>query len=106
MSTDRSDEIAARPERPTPQLGFDGWHPPKARTGGHALHRLHDPGRTVRWHGLQQKMHMVVIRADLKQRALIALRDFEAYLFQDSIDVRGQDCAPIFCRTDGMVAQN
>ncbi len=102
----RADEVAVSPELPTPQLLLDFGAGAKNLSRRDALDDLHDPLRAVRRHGLQQKMHVVALRADLKERDLVALADFQARLFELLIHRLAEDHPPVLRWTDDVVHQH
>ena len=78
----RADVIPGAPQLSSPQPLLHLWTGCKDFSRRDALDDLHDLLRTVGWHRLHQKMHVVFVGADLQKRNLIAFADLEANLFE------------------------
>ena len=102
---DRADEVAIRPEFPAPQLLLDLGAGAQDFSGRNALDSLHDPLRAVGRHRLHQKMHVVAVRPDLKERDLVTLADLQACLLELLIHRLAEDYSPVLRRADDVVHQ-
>ena len=79
MLTDCTDIVAITPELAAPQLLFHAWHTGKDFTCGQAFDYLHDLGGAIAGYRLNQKMHMVTVRADFQKHQFVALGDVQAH---------------------------
>ena len=100
MLSHRIDEIPFPPKLTTPELLLDlgglREHVPR----GQPLHRPDKLRGTIRRHGLNQKMDMVLLRPHLPKDDLLPLGDLQARLPQDPIDMLAQHDSSILGRTD------
>ena len=103
---DRADEVAVRPELPAPQLLLDFGAGAQDFSRRDALDNLHHPLRAVRRHRLHQEMHVVAVRANLKERDLVALADLQARLLELLIHGLAEDHPPVLRRADDVVHQH
>lgn len=101
----RVDVVATRPERPAPQLGLDRRHPQEHLAGRDALDCPHNFGRAVGRDRLEQKVNMVAVRPDLKERDLVAVADVEADLPQRPLDLVREHRTAVLGRADQVVKQ-
>src|SRR3954468_16691185 len=72
MSTNRAREVAAGPELASPQLLLHLGATPEDLPCRRALDDRHQPAPAVGGHRLHEKMHMVLVRADLQELQLVA----------------------------------
>src|SRR5665811_2214344 len=70
-----------------------------------AFQHLDNLCRAFHRNGLEQKMNMVPVRADLKKMNFVPLFHFQTNLYQSLIHRLVKDHLAIFCRTDKMVQQ-
>ena len=106
MLAHRADEVAIRPELASPQLLLDLRTGAQDFSGRDALDDLHYPLRAVGRHRSHQEMHVVFVRADLKERDLVALADLQARLFELLIHRLAEDHPPVLRRADDVVHQH
>ena len=79
------DEVAARPERSSPELLPDLRTPRQDLACRQALDLLRQVFGTIGGHALHQKMDVIPIGADFDERNLVTLGYLQAYLAQNSI---------------------
>lgn len=103
LSPNRAHIVAIRPEFTTPQLLLDPRSTLEDLSGCQTLDHLDDLFWTVGRYRLDQKMHMVLVGPNLNELDLIALRNFQTYLFQDFVHVAIKHSSTIFGWTDKMV---
>ena len=66
----------------------------------------HDLCHTVSWYRLNQKMHMILVRAYLQKLHLIAFRNFQTYFFQNCINPLVEHCSSVLRRKYQVVHQH
>ena len=106
MTSNSTDKVAFGPEFPTPQLLFDCGHSFKHFARRNAFDGLHNLRRTIRGNRLNEKVHVVFIRADLQENNRIPFGDVQTDLFEYCIDFRTKHNPAILGRTDDMVDQD
>src|SRR6476620_11809634 len=77
----RAHEIPVTPKLASPQLLLHFRAQPKDFSSSDTLDDLHDLLRTVHWHRLHQKVHVVFVCPYLNKRHLVPLADLQAGLF-------------------------
>jgi hypothetical protein len=102
----RADEVPVRPELPAPQLLLNLGAGSEDFSGRDALDELHDPFRAVRRHRLHEEVHVVCVSPDLQKRHLEPLTDFQADLFELTVNGRREHRPPILRRANDVVHQD
>ena len=104
--TYRARKISICPKLPSPELllnlrtTFEDLPCRKALDGRDYL------CNTVRWNGLHEEMHVVLVRADLKEFHLISVLNLYAYLFHHRIDVLVEYSTSVLCGKDQMIYEH
>jgi len=75
---DRVDIVTFGPELTAPQFSFDNRFSFKDLFGGYAFHYLSDVGGAKHRHGLDEKMHMIVVHAYFYKLEVVTFLDFKA----------------------------
>ena len=97
--------ISTCPKMSTPQLTLHFRMPLKNLSRRDALCNLDDPFRKHHGHTLNQKMHMILIAANLNISYFISSAYFLTGLFQSLFHWPRENISSIFCRTDNVVQQ-
>ena len=105
MSAYRAREIPIGPEFASPELLFDVGAPLEDLPCGEALDKRCYLGHAVRWNGLYEEMHVVLVGSDLQKLHLISVLNFYTYVFHHSIHILIEYGTPILCRKDHVVYQ-
>jgi hypothetical protein len=105
MTPDGVNVVAARPERPAPELLPHRRDAPEDLTGRDALDRRHDPGRAVVGDRLHQEVDVVLIGTDLQERDLVAIADVEADALECRVYRLRDHGPPVLGRADQVVEQ-
>ena len=95
--------ITLGPELTAPQLTLHLRMKTENLLRRDALHQLNLPTRTQKRYALNQKMDMVLVRADLNELQLIALRYLQTNLSKALVNLFGENNTTIFRRTYIMV---
>src|SRR5512147_239652 len=103
MLSNCTDIVSITPELAAPQFLLYRRNSCKDFTRGQALDDLHDPGWTIAWHRLHQKMHMIPIGTNFYEYNVIALCNVQAHRFQDLIHFFTGDDSSVFGGTHDMV---
>ncbi len=106
MFPNRACEKTIRPELTSPQLFLDLWATPEYLSCRYALQHPHNLRHTVCRYRLNQKMDMVFVRPYLQKLHLVALLNFQTYLFQNLINLAVKQCSSILCRKYQVVHQH
>lgn len=106
VATDRVDVIAACPQCATPQLGLDAWDATENLTSGDTFYRLDDLRRTHRRYRLNQKMHVVFVRANFDEDNLVAIANVEANITKRLINLIREDRTTVLRGANNVVEQH
>src|ERR1035437_5641164 len=106
MLTYSTREISVRPEFSAPQLLLHLWTSPEYFACCKALDHPDNPCHAVSRNRLHQKMHMILICADLQKLHLIPALQFNAHISQFLIHFIVEDSTPVLCWKHQMVYQN
>ena len=103
---DCAHEVSCAPELSAPELLFDLRACSEDFSGRNAFDDLDDSLRTVEWHRLNQKMHMVLIRPNLQEADFIPLADLQAGLPELLVHIGSENHSSILGRADDVIQQN
>jgi len=106
MLTDRADVISLSPKFSTPKHLLDFRRLLENLSGSYALDSLYHFLRTISWHRLHQKMHVVLIKTNLQKLYLIALRYLQTNIPNYSLHLFIKNHSPIFGWTNNMIDQS
>ena len=101
----RAHEIPVTPKLASPQLLLHFRAQPKYFSTSDALDDLHDLFRTVHWHRLHQKVHVVFVCPDLNKRHLVPFADLQAGLFDLLVHRWSKNHSAVLRRTNNVVQQ-
>lgn len=99
-------EVSCAPELSAPQLLLDLRASSEDFSGRNAFDDLDDSLRAVEWHWLDEEMHMVLIRPNLKEADFIPLADLQASLLELLVHIGSEDHSSILGRADDVIQQN
>ena len=103
MSPYRTCKISIRPELSTPELFLYLGTPLEYFSSSNALDDRYYPRDAVGGNALHEKMHMILICADLQKFHLVAFLNLHAYLFQYFIHALVEYHTSVLCRQYQMV---
>lgn len=98
--------IAIGPKFATPQLLFDPGHPSENFSRGETLDDRDDFRWTIAWHGLHQKMYMILIHANFKKLNLVTIGNLQTHCLQHLVHLFIDHGSSIFRGTDKMIDQD
>ena len=96
-------KISIRPELTTPELFLYLGTPLEYFPGSDAFDNRYRSCYAIRWNRLHEKVHVILIRADLQEFHLVAFLNLHAYIFHYFIHVLVEYCTSVFCRKNQMV---
>ena len=99
-------KIPVAPKLSSPQLLLYLWTGCQYLPCRDALDDLYDSLRTIHWHRLHQKVHMVLVCTNFDECHLISFADFHTCLFELFVHWRREHHSPILCRTHNVVQKN
>ena len=91
---------------PPPQWHFNRRNTAKDFLRCEALHPLYDPRGTENRNRLQQKMHIIFVRAALDESHFVAGRNLKADLLENSVYLWVEYGTTILGWTDGVIQQH
>jgi hypothetical protein len=91
-------EIAVRPKLSTPKLFLHVGTLPEYFPCRNAFDRRNNFRYSVCWDGLDEEMHVILIRTDLKEFHLIPFLDLYADIFHHAIHISVKDRTSVFGR--------
>jgi hypothetical protein len=101
----RAHEIPITPELSSPELLLHFRAQPKDFSGGDTLDDLHDLLRTVHWHRLHQKVHVVFVCPYLDKRHIVPFADLQTCLLELLVHRWSKNHSTVLRRTNNMVQQ-
>ena len=105
MFSNSACKVAVRPEFASPQLLFHFRTAPEHLSCGKALYHRYHLGDTICRNGLHQKMHMILICANLQEFYLVSFLDVHTHVLHNIVHMIIKYCTPIFGRKHQMVYQ-
>ena len=103
MFANSAGKIPIGPEFSSPELLLHLRAPFEDLPCGKALNRGYYLGHGVDWDGLHEKMHVVLVRADLQEFHLVPVFYLYTYLFHYRIHILVEDGTPVLCGKNQMV---
>jgi hypothetical protein len=103
MLTHSAGVVAIGPEFSTPEFLFDFGTGSEDFTGGNAFDGLDDLFDSVRGNGLDEKVDMVFIGANLKEVYFVTFADFETHFLESGIHRIRKYHSPILRWADDVV---
>jgi hypothetical protein len=105
LLTDRADVIARGPKFSAPQFLLHFGARGEEFSCRYAFDDLYNLLRTVHWHRLHQKMHLVLVGADFEKRNFIAVADFHTDLFEFLVYFRTENHSTVLRWTNDVIHQ-
>lgn len=96
MFANSAGEVPVGPELPSPEHFLDVRASFEDLTSSKALDRRYDLRYRVSWNGLNEKMDMILVRADFQEFHLVPVFDLYTYILHHLIHVLVEYCTSIF----------
>ena len=106
MFTYRARKISVRPELPSPELLLNLRATLEDLPCRNALDGRDYLCNAVPWNGLHEEMHVVLVRADLKEFHLISVLNLYTYFFHHCIHVLVKYGTSVFCGKNQMIYEH